>query len=136
MIWLLDLVDDHRAAVKYDLLKHGRRLSDLGTPRLSWGDAFVLLAEQPPATSAIWRALHPAEHDRTPDTARLEIIAVQLSNLQTQIRYMHTTKPPPESEWVTRFEQLVATPQETAAQLDEAQILAEMQAFNELIGRG
>ena len=136
MTWLLDVVDDHRAAVKYDLLKHGRRLSDLGTPALSWSDALVLLTMQPPGTSAMWRELHPAEHDRTPEAARLEILAVQLSNLQTQIRYMHSDKAPPESEWTQRFEQLLATPEETATQLDEAQILAEMQAFNELIGRG
>lgn len=85
MIWLLDLIDDHRAAVKYDLLRHGYRLEWLGTDQLPWGDAHAILAMQPPAQSAVYRELRPKDWDRTRQVELLEQLAVILVSGQMKL---------------------------------------------------
>jgi hypothetical protein len=74
--WLLDQIDDHRVAVRYDLLNHGYRLEWVGTRRLPWGDAFAILTRQRPEGSALWRETHPDEYNRTRLVETLEILAV------------------------------------------------------------
>lgn len=76
MIWLLDLAERHRAALQYDLLKHGRRLDDLGTDRLWWDEAFVIVTQQPAEGSAVHRAEFPEEHDRTKLVDRVETLVL------------------------------------------------------------
>lgn len=78
MIWLLDLIEDHRAAVKYDLLAHGYRLEWLATPALPWGDAVTIIAMQLPGKSAVYRETHPDDYDRDKKLERLEQLAVIL----------------------------------------------------------
>jgi hypothetical protein len=40
---LLDLVDEHREAIEFELIQIGRDLDQLGTPALSWRDLYVLV---------------------------------------------------------------------------------------------
>lgn len=58
ILGLLDVLKDHREAVEYDLLRCGLRLDDLGTTRLSWHDAAVVVQYAQPGT-AVWKALNP-----------------------------------------------------------------------------
>lgn len=58
---VLDVLDDHADPVAYDLIGHGLRLRDLGTERLSWGDLYTILSQQPD-TSALFRARNPDAH--------------------------------------------------------------------------
>lgn len=141
MIWLLDLVDDHRAATQYDLLKHGRCIDDLGTEALWWDEAFVILTQQPPATSAVWRALYPDQYDTSGTTQRLDALQSRVELvmvLMAQMQVLMTAEPGkkiPEAQWPTRFEQIVEVPKQESEALSEAQILAEMAEFDRLIGR-
>ncbi len=110
MTWLFDLVEDHRAAVKYDLIHHGRHLADLGTPRLSWGDAFTILTMQPADRSAVYRETHPDEYDLSSTTLRLDKIAQRLEAItvilvQTQLLAGNQTAVKAD-QLPTRFEQL------------------------------
>jgi len=77
---LLDLADNHGPAIRYDLLKHGYRLEWMGTPRLPWGDAYALVAMQPPEHSAVFRELYPENYDLTREVRILEIMAVLLQS--------------------------------------------------------
>jgi hypothetical protein len=85
IVWLLDLVEEHRAAVRYDLLRHGYRLEWLGTRRLPWGDAFAILSEQIPAQSAVQRALNPEDFDRTREVQALEVLSVLVQHVNLRI---------------------------------------------------
>lgn len=76
MTALLDLIDEHRGAVKYDLLRHGYRLDWLATPRLPWGDAVTIIAQQPRVGSAVHRVMDGDEHRDERDL--LELLAVLL----------------------------------------------------------
>lgn len=89
MTWLLDTIEDHRAAVKYDLLAHGYRLEWLATERLPWGDAVTILTMQPPSTSALFREVHPDDYDRSAEVQRLEFLAVLLAR-HTALQGNHT----------------------------------------------
>ncbi len=79
---MLDVIEDHRAAVKYDLIAHSRRLEDLPSSRLTWGDAVTILTMQPPDRSALYRELNPDEYDHTKTVERLEQIIVMLARGQ------------------------------------------------------
>jgi hypothetical protein len=79
---LLDVIEDHRAAVKYDLIAHGVRLEWLPSSRLTWGDAVTILTMQPPERSSLNRELNPADYDQTKVTERLEQIIVMLARSQ------------------------------------------------------
>lgn len=59
---LLDLVDEHREAIEYELLLIGRHLDELGTPALSWRDLFVLVRRwQKTPGNAFAAAMHGSE---------------------------------------------------------------------------
>ena len=75
---LLELIEQHRAAVRYDLLRHGFRLEDVGTERLWWPDVLALISEQTPKESAVYRALHPNTYDEDKLVARVEMVSVML----------------------------------------------------------
>lgn len=55
---------EHREAIEYDLIALGLRLRDVGTERLSWGDLYAVLRHSP-RSSALFRALHPDDHEWT-----------------------------------------------------------------------
>jgi hypothetical protein len=55
---LLELIDQHREAVEFDLIALGLRLDWLGTERLSWRDLLVVV-NQSPRWSALSRAMNP-----------------------------------------------------------------------------
>ena len=57
---LLELIDQHREAIEYDLIGLGLRLSWVGTPALSWRDLWVIV-NQAPLGSALDRAMRPDE---------------------------------------------------------------------------
>jgi hypothetical protein len=61
MIWLCTLLTEHRDALEYDLISHGKSIDDIGTPGLSWRDLLVIVTQQP-RTSALARVLEPAAH--------------------------------------------------------------------------
>ena len=56
---LCDLVDEFPEAVEYDVLRHGLRLRDLGSDRLTWRDLRILLTQQKPSESALWMEQNP-----------------------------------------------------------------------------
>lgn len=59
---LLDLVDEHREAIEFELLVIGRRLDELSTASLSWRDLFVLVRRwQMTPGNAFAAAVHGAE---------------------------------------------------------------------------
>ena len=59
---LLDLVDEHREAIEYELLVIGRRLDELSTAALSWRDLFVLVRRwQMTPGNAFAASVHGAE---------------------------------------------------------------------------
>ena len=53
---LLDIYDEHREAVEYDLITLGLRWRDVGSKSLTWRDAWVV-ASSSPRTSALARAI-------------------------------------------------------------------------------
>ena len=55
---LLDLLEAHPEEVEYDLISHGLRLRQLGTPLLSWRDLYVIVRQQP-SDAALARAMDP-----------------------------------------------------------------------------
>jgi len=56
---LLTLLREFRGALNYDLIGLGYRVADVPSS-LSWGDLRDIVAHQP-ATSALYRAMHPDE---------------------------------------------------------------------------
>lgn len=129
IVGLLDLIDEHRAAVKYDLLRHGYRLEWLGTRRLWWGDAVTIMQQQPPTGSAVARALFPDEFDRSREVQVLEVLAVLLR--QANIARGNPSEAR-ESAFPSSFEDLFDRPKTVPH--TEAEILAaiaDMDAFLE-----
>lgn len=57
---LLTLLDEHREALRYDLLMAGLRLSWLGTTRLGWDD-FAVFVRFLPRTSQTAQAAHGSD---------------------------------------------------------------------------
>jgi hypothetical protein len=57
---LLELIDQHREAIEYDLIRLGLRFDWLGTEALSWRDLWVIV-NQSPQGSALDRAMRPDE---------------------------------------------------------------------------
>lgn len=57
---LLELIDQHREALEFDLITLGLRLDHLGSPTLSWRDLWVIV-NQLPLGSALDRAQRPDE---------------------------------------------------------------------------
>lgn len=59
-IWsLCDLIDEVGEAVEYDLIRHGLRLRDLGSPGFSWRDLKVIVSQMKPGESSTWLAKNP-----------------------------------------------------------------------------
>ena len=50
----------------------------MGTSRLPWGDAFAIVAMQPPEHSAVLRELYPENYNLTREVRTLEVLAVLL----------------------------------------------------------
>jgi hypothetical protein len=130
MIWLLDLADDHRAAIRYDLLRHGYRLEWMGTPRLPWGDALAIVAMQPPTQSAVFRELHPDEYDMTREVQILEVLAVIMQTANIQRGNPSGAK---SSTFPRTFSDLFAK-QQKAPKASEEEILAGIKQWQELLG--
>jgi hypothetical protein len=91
--------------------------------------------QQPPAQSALWRALYPEEHDQSGVTRRLdemtnrlELVMVAVVQLQT-LTGNQTRKPINESDWPTRFEQIVSAPG-VSKYGTEADIIASMEEID------
>jgi hypothetical protein len=129
-------VDEHRAAISYDLIRHDRRLVDLGTRRLSWADAVVILTMQPPEKSAVMRALYPEQYDLTATTYRLDKIAARLEALtviavQQQMLLGNQSEIRPE-KLPTSFDQLFEEAKPTLPELSDEDMLA---AFAEIDAR-
>lgn len=62
ILGLLDLVDEHKEAIEYELLVIGRHLSDLGSPELTWRDLYVLVRRwQMTPGNAFAAAVHGSE---------------------------------------------------------------------------
>lgn len=76
---LCDLVEGHAEAVEYDLIRHGLRLRDLGSKRLTWRDLFVILTQQRMKDSAMAFAVAPNDAPWDDISAHLlaEIVDVQ-----------------------------------------------------------
>jgi hypothetical protein len=54
---LLELLDgEFGEAVEYDILRHGRRLQDLGTAAFPWRELLLIVRHQDPHESALRRA--------------------------------------------------------------------------------
>lgn len=58
MIGLLDFIEEHQEAVRYDLIRLGLRLRDFPSPRLTYGDMAVIV-RQSPQDSSIARSVDP-----------------------------------------------------------------------------
>ena len=59
---LWELYDEHPEAVEYEFISLGLRWRDVGSKKLTWGDARVILNEAP-STGALARAKFPAYHE-------------------------------------------------------------------------
>lgn len=64
------------------MIKHGLRLRDLGTERLSWRDLWVIVTQQDPAQSAVHRALNP---DDAPWNMHTFLLAETVDTLRTLV---------------------------------------------------
>lgn len=126
---LLDLVEEHPAACRYDLLRHGYRLEWVGTRKLPYVDALALLYQQPPHLSAVWRALHPDDFDRTREVQLLEVLAV----LVQRGNILGAMNDVPESKMPKRFEDMFEKPAKRS-EVSEAELLAGMAAIDERLG--
>lgn len=56
--WLAEVIDDHRSAVEFDLIKLGLRLRHLGTDLLTWRDLLVIV-QNTFTDTALFRAMNP-----------------------------------------------------------------------------
>jgi hypothetical protein len=56
--WLTGVIDDHRSAIEFDLIKLGLRLRYLGTDLLTWRDLFVIV-QNTFTDTALYRAMNP-----------------------------------------------------------------------------
>lgn len=56
--WLAEVIDDHRSAVEFDLIKLGLRLRHLGTDLLTWRDLLVIV-QNTFTDTALYRAMNP-----------------------------------------------------------------------------
>lgn len=56
------MIEEHREAIEYDLLRHGLRLRDLPSDRLTWRDLKIILNQQPIGESAYVRETQPDAH--------------------------------------------------------------------------
>lgn len=79
---LVELIVEHGESVEYDLIKHGLRLRDLGTEKLSWRDLWVIVTQQDPAVSATHRALNP---DDAPWNMHTFLLAETVDTLRTLV---------------------------------------------------
>src|SRR5699024_8611144 len=61
MISLLALIEEHREAIEADLIDRGLRLRDVGGKSFTWRDLLVIV-RQSKRDSALFRAMHPNEH--------------------------------------------------------------------------
>ena len=59
IVALCGWIISHRAAVEYDLLRHGCPLREFGPGGRPWRDAFVILSEQDRKGSSLFRAQNP-----------------------------------------------------------------------------
>lgn len=75
MTQLVDLIDEHRSAFEYDLMRCGSRLRDFPDNGVSWRDLLVLVEQgQHDPASAIRRALDPDWHWGTSEMLLAEMI--------------------------------------------------------------
>jgi len=56
--WLTGVIDDHRSAIEFDLIKLGLRLRWLGTDLLTWRDLLVIV-QNTFTDTALYRAMNP-----------------------------------------------------------------------------
>lgn len=129
MIWLLDLIEDHRAAVRYDLLRHGYRLEWVGTHRLPWGDAVTIVTKQPTQQSAVFRDLYPDKYDMTRESQILEIVAVILQSANIARGTQSKAKA---ADFPKTFEDLFKK-EPTTPKASEAEILDAFQRMDQLL---
>jgi hypothetical protein len=117
--------------VRYDLLRHGHSLDDMGTTRLRWGDAFAILSEQSSSESAVRRALFPKEYHQDQRhveiLGRLEVIAVILAQNQAFLRNPEA----PLNMLPTRWEDLVGV-DEPAADVEPAPGEVSLYTFEDI----
>lgn len=87
----------------------------------------AIVTMQPPATSAVYRALHPDDYDRTRQMAeavdRLEILAVLMAQQQALLGNQSGV---PASRLPSRFSDLIEDSKPPAPQATEEQILASL----------
>lgn len=84
MMVLVDIIDEHKTAVEYDLIHCGLRLRDFPDRGVTWGDLLALVEQAQPGT-ALFRAIreHP-DRTLTVDFAReiehtLRIVSYQIA---------------------------------------------------------
>lgn len=80
ILGLIAFIEEHRAAVRSDLLHLGLRLEQLGTPDLTWAEMYAL-AHCADSTTAMFRAMNG--HSWSVDT----ILAAHLYDLQMMQAY-------------------------------------------------
>jgi len=76
---LLTLYDEHPEAVEHEFIRLGLRWRDVGSKRLTWRDALVVIS-QAEASGALARAKYPAFHEYFHRAA--EMILYELRYLQ------------------------------------------------------
>jgi hypothetical protein len=97
---------------------------------LSWGDAAAIIWQQPPHLSAVARALHPEEFDRTREVQVLEFLAV----LVQRGNFLGAMNDVKESQLPHKFEDLFEKPKAQMA-ASEAEVLAQMAAIDARLSR-
>lgn len=101
----------------------------MGTRRLPWEDARAIVWQQRPEQSAVWRALHPEEFDRTREVQVLEFLSVLVAR-GNATGAIHDVK---ESQLPHRFEDLFEKPKAQVV-ASEAEVLAQMAAIDARLG--
>lgn len=87
-------VHRHRDAVEYELLCRGRALRNLGSPALTWHDAFILL-KLAPTTSPLKAAIGEMPEGVSTNTLLLQAQVNLLQNIIYQLNQGKGKKPKP-----------------------------------------
>jgi len=95
ILGLARLIQQHGEAIEYDLIRHGLRLRDLGTPSFDWRDLLVIVKHLGPESATV-RAASPdqAGWGLTEQLLAALVDAVQIGNWQRQGR-THSPRPKP-----------------------------------------
>jgi len=95
ILGLTRLICEHGEALEYDLIRHGLRLRQLGTPEFDWRDLLVIVKHLGPESATVRDALpEKAGWGLTEQLLAALVDAIQIGNWQRQGK-AHAPRPKP-----------------------------------------